>query len=102
MRGSHQGPEIMVKTKGYSTTMAISTLKNMLAQRYLRRGDGIVATPASRSKERLFRQAGAGRSSVYSGNVKLEKLRGSDYEPCLDTCLKAFVRLLSASVRDDA
>lgn len=101
MRGSHEGPEVMVKTRGYSTSMALSTLKNLLAQRYLRRGDGIIATPASRRKERLFGHAGAGRSSTYNGNVKLEKLRGSDYEPRLDTCIKAFVRLLSVAAEGD-
>lgn len=102
MRGNHEGPEVMVKTRGYSTSMAISTLKNMLAQRYLRRGDGIIATPSSRRKERLFGQAGSGRSTTYSGNVKLEKLRGSGYEPMHDTCIKAFVRLLSVSVEADS
>lgn len=95
MRGSQEGPERLVPTKGYSTSMALSTLKKLLAQRYLRRGDGIIATPESRRKERLFGEHGTGRSSRLCSNVKIEKLRGSGYEPAEDTCLAAFVRLLA-------
>lgn len=102
MRGSQQGPEQLVPTTGYSTSMALSTLKKLLGQRYLRRGDGIIATPESRRKERLFGEHGTGRSSRLCTNVKLEKLRGSRYEPAEDTCLTAFVRLLAViSTPDD-
>ena len=31
MRGAHEGPARLVQTKGYGTTMSISTLKHMLA-----------------------------------------------------------------------
>lgn len=101
MRGSQEGPERLVPTKGYSTSMALSTLKKLLAQRYLRRGDGIIATPESRRKERLFGEHGMGRSSRLCTNVKLEKLRGNKYEPREDTCVAAFVRLLAVASSTD-
>ena len=91
MRGVHEGPARLVPTRGYSTTMALSTLKNMLSAQYLRRGDGIIATPASRRAARLF---GTGRLTRGSTGIKLEKLQGDGYEPASDTCLSAFVRLL--------
>ena len=40
MRGVHEGPAQLVSTRGYSTTMALSTLNFMLVQQQLRRGDG--------------------------------------------------------------
>lgn len=101
MRGSQQGPERLVQTKGYSTSMSLSTLKKLLTLRYLRRGDGIIATPDSRRKERLFGVAGTGRSTRMCTNVKLEKLRGSGYEPEADTCLSAFIRLLAVASSDE-
>ena len=81
----------LVPTRGYSTTMALSTLKNMLSTQYLQRGDGTFATPASRRAARLF---GTGRLTRGSTGIKLEKLQGDGYEPASDTCLSAFVRLL--------
>lgn len=102
MRGSHEGPERLITTKGYGTTMAISTLKKLLVLRYLRRGDGIVATPDSRRKERLFGANGTGRSSRLLTNVKLEKLRGPDYSPRQDTCISAFVRSISCAASTEA
>jgi len=96
-----QGPERLVKTKGYSTSMAVSTLKKLLAVRYLRRGDGIIATPESRRKERLFGVSGTGRSTRRRTGVKLEKLHGSGYEAENDTCVAAFVRLLAAASSAD-
>lgn len=92
-----EGPERLVKTKGYSTSMAISTLRKLLAVRYLRRGDGIIATPESRRKERLFGVSGTGRSTRSRTGIKLEKLHGSGYEPTNDTCVAAFVRLIAAA-----
>ena len=97
MRGSSQGPEQLVKTKGYSTTMALSTLRKLLATQYLRRGDGILTTPESRRKERLFGASGTGRLTCGSTGVKLEKLRGDGYNPRDDTCMAAFIRLLEAA-----
>ena len=90
-----EGPEQLVATKGYSTTVALSTLKHLLVTQYLRRGDGIVSTPESRRKERLFGEHGSGRTKLASAGVKCE-VRGSNYDPKADTCLKAFVRLLAA------
>ena len=87
----------MITTRGYSTTAALSTLNNMLAAQYLRRGDGIIATPDSRRKERLFGAHGSGRTKLASTGVKLEKLRGDGYQPRSDTCVSAFVRLLQAA-----
>jgi hypothetical protein len=52
----------------------------------LRRGDGVIATPDSRHKERLFGQHGPGRSKALSTGLKLEKLLGPDYNPIHDTC----------------
>ena len=93
MRRGQSEPKV-VATKGYSTTMALSTLKTMLAAQHLRRGDGIIATPDSRRKERLFGVHSKGRTKDSSTGIKLEKLRGDGYQPLQDTCLKAFVRLL--------
>ena len=61
MRGVSHGPEQLVKSKGYSTTMALSTLRKLLATQYLRRGDGVLTTPDARRKERLFGAGGTGR-----------------------------------------
>jgi len=98
---SDEGPARLVKTKGYSTTMAISTLKNMLVGQLLRRGDGVISLPASRRHNRLFAAGGAGRTKVMSSGVKIEKL-DDDYDPLDDTCIKAFVRLLAARAHSEA
>ena len=93
-----EGPAQLVQTKGYSTTMALSVLNFLLAQQYLRRGDGIIATPDSRRKERLFGSSGNGRTSSRSVGIKLESV-GATYVPREDTCIKAFVRLLAANAQ---
>ena len=69
----------------------------------LRRGDGIMAMPASRRHERLFGKAGPGRAKLCSAGLKLEA-RLADYEPRKDTCIRAFVRLLAerAKARQEA
>ena len=90
-----------MKTKGYATSMAISTIKALLAKQYLRRGDGIIATPASRRKERLFGVGGSGRSSTHALGIKLETI-DRDYDPRDDTVLAAFIRLISAQAAADA
>ena len=54
----------MVDTKGYASTMALSMLNHLLINRYLKQGDGILATPASRRAERLFGVNGRGRTSL--------------------------------------
>ena len=72
--------------------MAISTLNRLLGAQMLRRGDGILALPDSRRKERLL----AGRTKLASTLVKLEKLEHT-YNPRHDICLKALVRLLACA-----
>ena len=90
MRGSHEGPAQLVKTKGYNTTMALSTLNNLLATQHLRRGHGM---PESRRTERLFGVDGDGRSKLKSSGFKHKA--GPTIAPQDDTCLSAFVRLLA-------
>ena len=86
------GPANLVKTRGYSTTVAIYVLKHMLMQQQLRRGDGLYSVPDSRRRERLMVH---GRTKHAHSGVKLEKLAGAEegYSPEEDTCIKAFVRL---------
>ena len=79
-------------TIGYSTTQCISTLRKLLGAKTLRRGDGVIALPESRRKERLLE---VGRTSLASKYVKSEVLC-RDYNPRLDTCIKEFVRLLAS------
>ena len=69
-----EGPARLVETKGYCTTMALSTLHFLLVRGILRTGDGLVATPMSRRKERLFGSKGNGRLSLASAGMKLEML----------------------------
>ena len=95
-RGAHvQGPPKLVTTIGYSTTMAISTMRNLIASQKLRRGDGPVTIPQSRRNERVFGVTGSGRSKALRSSVKLENL-GKEYNPRYDSCLKAFVRMCAA------
>ena len=87
---------VVTATVGYGTTMAISTLRKLLGAQLLRRGDGVIALPDSRRKERLL----AGRTKLASKEVKMEVLM-SDYKPREDTCIRAFVRLLAAQMHSD-
>ena len=75
----------------------------MLATQVLRRGDGVIATPDSRRKERLFGVHGHGRTKYLSSGIKLENLRSPDYDPRSDSCVKACIRLLkeAAESQDD-
>ena len=85
-----------ITTKGYHGTAALNTLRKLLAARYLREGQGLFATPASRRNARLF---GA------SGRVTLPKLEcetDGEYDPAKDTCIRAFVRLLAARAAEAA
>ena len=93
LRGA-SGPSNLITTKGCPTTAALSVLKHMLATQVLRRGDGVIATPDSRRKQRLFGVHGSGRTKQLAGGIKLEKLRNADYDPRSDSCIKAFVRLM--------
>ena len=88
---------VVTATIGYATTQCISTLRKLLAASQLRRGDGVMALPDCRRKERLL---GVGRTKLASKWVKLEVLH-RDYNPRHDTCIKAFVRLLAAQNTPD-
>ena len=92
---STAGPAKMVTTKGYGTTLALSTLKNLLVTQVLRRGNGIIATPQSRRKERLFGSTGSSRSKRGSTGVKLATLAATTSL----TSTRAFVRLFDCSRR---
>jgi len=97
------GPARLTVTKGYSTSMVLSTLKHLMVTNVLRRGSGLYATPESRRKERLFGVSGKGRISLPSSGVKLEarvQAVNAEYLPSDDTCLSAFVRLLAARAED--
>ena len=63
---SKEGPARLVLTKGYSTTMALSTLNKLLGAQLLRSGEGVISTPESRRKERLF---GATATSASRWNI---------------------------------
>jgi hypothetical protein len=96
---SKEGPARLVDTKGCSTSMAKSTLTNLLGAAMLRRGDSVLAgvhsIPASRRAERLFGATGHGRTKSLTSGLKHEKL-ASDYDPRADTVVKAFVRMVAA------
>ena len=57
-------------TKGHGTTLALSTLNFLLVRGYLRRGDGLIATPMSRRKERLFEENETCRLSIAVTGLK--------------------------------
>ena len=82
---------VVTATIGYATTQCIFTLRKLLGASQLCRGDGVIAFADCRRKERLL---GVGRTKLASKWVKLEVLQ-NDYKPRLDTCVKAFVRLLA-------
>ena len=93
LRGKTQGPAQRVGVVQFSTTMALSTIRRLLAKQKLRRGDGAVSMPASRLRDRLF--GNAGRTS----NAVSWKIAGNEYDPKADSCIKAFVRLIAARRR---
>ena len=94
MRSGKAGPMLLTERKEYSTTLALSTLNNLLVTQKLRRGDGPIRYPQSRRAERLFGEEG--RTKRKSTHIKLEKL-DTDYDPRLDSCVKAFVRMMAAA-----
>ena len=69
MHGGKFGPERLIRTKGSSTTMAVSTLTHLMVSQKLRRGDGPdgIAMPDSRRSDRLF--GDVGRTSYRSSGV---------------------------------
>ena len=81
-----------IANAGYGTSQCISTLKKLLGANTLRRGDGVIALPESRQRERLLR---VGRTKLAAKWVKME-VHERDYNPRSDTCVRAFVRLLAA------
>ena len=59
-------------TKGYSTTMAISTFKKLDAKQSLHRGTSdLAAMPESRLAERVFGADGPGRSKGLSSGLSI-------------------------------
>jgi len=89
---SRSGPARLTITKGYNSSMSISTLNKLLGAQYLRRGDGIISLRDSKRSQRLFED---GRTKVARG-IKNEKL-GATYDPVEDTCLKAFIRMCAVN-----
>ena len=85
-----EGPQPLVKVKGYHGSMAASTMKNLrLGAQMLRRGDADFALPDSRRKERLF-ERGRTKAVMKRGDLKLDG--DDDYDPDSDSCMTAFVR----------
>lgn len=99
-----EGPARAIQRKGYNTTMALSTLHKLLAKRLLQEGDGIIQTPESRRKERLFGVGGPGRASrpASQGSAYKHSLLIQNYDPQDDSCIKAFVRELAHHANGDA
>ena len=93
-----EGPAAIIHTAGYYTSMAVSTMRKLLGKRYLSEGDGLWRTPLSRQRERLFGEAGSGRTS---GRRKLKVPTMHDIPPRDDSCLSAFVRLLAAIATEE-
>ena len=90
-----EGPSNLIQTKGVTTTSAISTLRKLTAKRYLTEGHGLYAMPASRRNDRLFGEHAIGRSSASRVAHACMKLVVADYNPRMDTCVKALVRMLA-------
>ena len=72
-----------------ATSMSRSTFTHLLSAQALRAGEGDVALPDSRRKERVFGQGGSGRMTTHC--VKDEHRRPSDV-----TCIEASVELMEA------
>ena len=89
-----EGPAKLVETKGYSTTLAISTMKKVDARQVLRRGCGEGGSmPESRVRQRVFGEGGPGRSKGLSTGLHISLL-GGEYDPRCDSVVKAFVRII--------
>ena len=91
-------PEKIVQTKGYGTTMAMSTLAKMLGRKALEVGEavlqGLGIEPTKRA-ERVFGATGPGRSKLMHAGQKHSLIASqAEYDPRKDTCLEAFVRLI--------
>ena len=93
-RTKTEGPAQLVTRAAQSTTMALSTMRKILGTQYLAKGHGIIATPMSRGGERLFGVHGTGRTKAQRAGPKLITMEDGAIDPKMDTCIKAFVRLL--------
>ena len=95
-KSNEQGPRKLVATKGYSTTLALSTMNNILSTQLLRRDSTVVdfKYPTNRRNDRLFGVHGPGRSRVVGAGSKLEHVGRERDAPESDTCIRAFVRAL--------
>ena len=81
-------------TKGYSTSMMISTLKKLDGVQTLNRGASeTIAIPAHRMAQRVFGEGSLGRSKLLSAGPSMSVL-ASGYDPRMDTCVKALVRMI--------
>ena len=88
-----EGPAKKVTTKGYSTTMALSTFRKVEARQVLRRDVAEdVSMPLGRVHERVFGEGGPGRSKARSAGL-CWSLVGQEYDYRCDSCLLAFARL---------
>ena len=96
-----EGPHRLIKTKAFTTTIALSTLNKLLAQGATSGAAmaSIAAIPAARRTQRLF---GEGRTSAKRAGESKMELVGVDYDPRQDTCIRAFVRLLAARAHAEA
>ena len=90
-----EGPANLIQTRGITTTSSVSTLRKLIAKRYLAEGNSDLALPASRRNDRLFGEKAVGRSSSARVAHACMKLMGADYDPRTDSVLKAFVRMLA-------
>lgn len=81
-------------TKGYSSTMALSTLRKTLGLRKLREDEGPEALRPSRRAERLFGEKAVGRTSVVK--LELQKVEGVELQSCV-RAFADFIRLRRGS-----
>ena len=95
-KSNEQGPRKLVATKGYSTTLALSTMNNILSTQLLRRDSTVVdfKYPTNRRNDRLFGVYGSGRSTVVGAGGKLEHVGRDRPGQADETCISAFVHLL--------
>ena len=98
-RTKTEGPAQLVWTKGYGTSMSLSTMRKLLGLQYLRMGEGLIATPMSRRKERLFGVSGSGRTSGQKVLGQCDASTTTAFDPHTDTCVKAYLRLLDDLAR---
>ena len=90
------------KTGERTTMLVISTMSFLLTRGLLWCGDGLVSIPYPRCAESLFFGGrGSGRTSNASAGCQLETLAGPGHGAREDTCVKACVHLMAASLRGE-